>query len=333
MQPKLFKETGNSDEFKKYLTVDVNTSFRSLSPHLWQAEQDYLKPLLGEKLFNELADMVEHEAVSGQWVPLLDYVRFSEMNLCYYLGFDLLGSSFNDSGFSTKAQEGTRLYRYQEENAKNTLKTNGFNIMDVILDFLHTHIDDFQSFKESEFYIQSTKTLIPDTKTFNSYYNIGNSRLVFLKMKHYIKMVEDIEMRHYFGEDFFKELLSADLSSEKYAFIGSNIRAYIVYMSVVKGIGELKKMPTEKGLIFESSVVFATEISVSPVVPDEVKQTVCFHEETAKSYLSSAINYLKKKKEEFPAFIAWAGENAPETTIVHRDNKGKKTFFTPINLK
>jgi hypothetical protein len=46
--------------------------------------------------------------------------------------------------------------------------------------------------------------------------------------------------------------------------------------------------------------------------------------------LSSAIHYLKKHKDEFPEYIAFAGENSPLTVIAFRKNNGKKTFFFPV---
>ena len=337
MQPELFKEEGNADDFQRYIPVNVTTSFRALAPHLGLAELNYIKPLLGDALFSALVKRYKkgnEGKDADQWQQLLDYVKYSEIHLAFYLGWAILSTSISDSGAESKADGDKRIYRYDKEHILDTFKNNGFNILDTVLNFLYDNIHIFKLFKKSNFYKDNQKTLIPTTALFNSIYNINNSRLVFLKMRQYIKIVEDIELVHYFGREFIDELLAADLESEKYGFIAERVRNYIVYLSVAKGIGELKKLPTEKGLIFE----YVSERSArdgyvhNQVAVNEVETTLQFCHRTAESYLASAIDYLKKRKEEFPAFIRWAGENCPKSTVIHRDNAGKRTFFFPVKL-
>ena len=329
MQPRLFKDEGNSDDFKKYLPVNVNTSFRTLATFLGLAELKYIRPLLGNLLYEEITTFAKTDEKTLQ---LIDYLKYAEINLAFYCGWSVLSTSISDSGASSKADGDKRLYRYQEVEILETFKNNGFNILDTVLDFLHEHIADFELFKNADFYKKSQKTLIPTTAIFNAIYPINNSRLVFLKMTQYIKLVEDIELHHYFGSQFVSELMTADLETDKYREIAENIRNFIVYLSVSKGIGELKKLPTEKGLIFESTSDFVRDgYMQSQVEGKELETTLIFCEKTAKSYLATAINCLKKQSQDFPKFIAHAGENSNETSSVFRNNKHKRTFFMPIN--
>jgi len=330
MQPRLFKEDGNADDFKKYLPVNVNTSFRTLAPYLGLAELNYINPLLGDELFDELATFYETNTAKDivKYSQLLTYVKYSEIHLSYFLGWAVLSTAISDGGASTKADGDKRLYRYQEVAILESFKNNGFNILDTVLNYLHEHIDVFEAFKKSNFYSDAKKTLIPTTAMFNSIYNINNSRLVFLKMKQYIKLVEDIELVHHLGSEFVAELLNADLQEDKYNEFIEKIRNYIVYLSVTKGIGELKKLPTEKGLIFESSSDYSRDgYMQNPVEYKEIEVTLTFCKETAEAYLSSAKHYLNQHADDFPAFIEWAGKSSPETTKISRNNTGKKTVF------
>ena len=334
MQPKLFKEQGTAEDFQKYLPVNVNTSFKTIAPYLGLAELNYIQPLLGVELFNSLVDKYISNSITGEWEQLLDYVKYSQINLAYYTGWSVLSVSVSDSGASVKAKDNERLYRYQEEAILDTFKNNGFNIMDNVLDYLYANIETFKKFENSIFYKAQQHTLIPTTAVFNTIYNINNSRLVFLKMKHYIKLVEDVELMHHFGRDFVTELLSADGTDEKYSFIIENIRCYIVYLSLVKGIGELKKLPTEKGLIFENIADRSARdgFTKSPVPVAEVETTMQFCKATASGYLSTTIDYLKKHKEDFPKFTAWAGESESNPTIFIPNNDRKPVFFFPAHI-
>jgi hypothetical protein len=331
MQPKLFVETENSKDFKQYLPVNVNTTFETLAPNLGLAEEQFIKPLLGTTLYNEVVSRYQTDDLPTPWNTLLNHLKFGEIHIAYYLGYSVLSVQIDDGGASSKSGEGQRLFRYQEENLKNYFRETGFNILDSALDDLYTHPDIFPSFAESTFYKKAQQTLIPTTEILNECYNINMSRLVFLKIKYYIQMVEDIELRHHLGNDFVSELMNADPTESKYNAIIPYIRKYIVYQSIAKGIGELKKMPTEKGLIFESVGNFSFEgYNVTPVESKEIQESRRFYADTADQYLSTLTHYLKEHPNDYPNYNTYTKGNAPTNRIVHRDNKGKKMFFTPV---
>ena len=338
METKLFTASGGSIDLKKYLPVNVNTSFSTLAPHLGLAEQNYIIPLLGKKLYNKIAAEEEpEESGSGSgsesgsaenlelWATLKDEVKFAVIHMAFYLGYPVLSVSISDAGAGSKVDETKRLFRRQEEKLERYFQIEGLNKLDKVLDLLYDNIEVFSDFEESDFYKDAKNTLIPDTKTFNKIYNINNSRLVFLKMKYYIKRVEDIELQHMIGRVFFKELLDADFSQNKYKEIISDIRSYIVHMAIAVGIGELKKQPTEKGLIFENST--NEGFNVLQVETSEIKQTTVFAKETAESYLSNAIYFMKQHPTDYPNFIDFAGTDAKQHITFSRDNTNKKTVF------
>jgi len=87
------------------------------------------------------------------------------------------------------------------------LKNQVFNQLDTILEYLEKHISHFPEFKKSKYYTISKNTFIPDTATFNEIYDINNSRLVFLKMKYFVKDVENIELLFRLGDAFVLDIL------------------------------------------------------------------------------------------------------------------------------
>lgn len=345
MKPKLFNTYLGDDDLRNYLPVNINTSFETLSPYLGLAEQNFIIPLLGEKLYNKLVDCVAVDDIdisditdsgsgsaSGSGASettlmdnLLMEVKFAEMHLAYWKGYPVLSINFSDAGASTKASEGQRLFRYQEQKAEQYFKEEGFNKIDTVLSFLYANIEKFDDFKESEFYKEVEDSFIKNTKTFNSIYHINNSRLVFLKMQYFTKRVEDIDLHSILGEEFIKELLKAQETDEKYKYILKNVRSYVVYMSIAYGIRELKKQPTEKGLIFETQS--ADGFQEQQVMTEELKQTIDYSRETALRYMEAAINHIKKHKADYPAFFEHAGEDPATELNYRRDNTNKKTFW------
>jgi hypothetical protein len=137
--------------------------------------------------------------------------------------------------------------------------------------------------------------------------------------------VEDIELRSILGSAFVLELFEADVTSAKYEAIIRHIRSYVVYMAISKGIMELKKQPTEKGLIFETQSADGFKADI--VASEEIKITAKFNHDVALRYMESAIDYMKNNATDYPTYIAYAGVTSTTELTYKRDNKNKKTFW------
>ena len=328
MEPKLFdKNKKNPSEIQKHLPVNVNTTFEVISPFLGQCEIRYIVPLLGKALFDKLVSHYQSEEKNEEYDKLIDYIQFSLVRLAYWHGYDVLSVNLSDAGAKSMAGRENQLYRYQHENIKKSLKNEGFDQLDIVLDFLYENLETFKEFEESEYFQQNQKTLIRSIKEYNAIYNINNSRLVFQKMMYYVRIVEDTILCHRLGKAFVNELLT-DTENEIYKNILPDIKKYIVFQSIAQGISELKKLPTDKGLVFDNQDPFGgAGFADTPVPLNEVQQTMAFYSDTAERYLSAVIDYMKRNKEDYPLFFEFAGDDAPETTIFRRDNRNKKTVW------
>lgn len=333
MQPRLFNSDYNdrADEFKEYLPVNINLRFETLAPHIAYCEQTVFRPLLGGTLFDRLVDFYDDNQQSDDtehndlWTDLLQKVQFALIRVSMWKGFDYIATNASDTGFSSAIDKENRLYRYQEDNLRNSLKNEGFDAMDDILAFLEEHLDVFEDFAQSKFHTLRDQTLIKDTATFNDCYNINGSRLVFLKMRQYVRDVELIKLQHRIGAALYRELLTADESVAKYAAILPNIRRFVVYEAVAEGIGELHKLPTEKGLVFESSAMDG--LSVNPVQDAKLMETRAQFARKANQYLAAAINHIQQNKPDYPAYADFAGDS-PADGVMHFENKQRKIFLT-----
>lgn len=315
-----------ADEMKYYLPVNINLRWETVAPYIALCEETYIRPLLGDSLFERLAgkyseDPSDKESVIG---VLIDKIKFALIRLSIWKGYDVINSNISDVGVSSSVDRENRLYRYQEENIKRSLKNEGFDYLDNVLRYVESHLDVFGEFSSSEYFTEMGDSLIRNTKMFNDCYSIDNSRLVFLKMRQYIRDVELIQLQHRIGVDFFNELLNADENLPKYKSILSHIRRYVVYKSVAEGIGELHKNPTERGLVFETSSGDGVIESVVDGRGIEETRVSCTNK--AEAYLSAAINHIKSHKDDYPAYIGFAGDS-PSDGIIRIDNTNRKVFL------
>lgn len=316
-----------AEEFKKYLPVNINLRFETVDSHLELCEKTYIRPLLGKELFNALVEFVNENPTlpdENKKSALVHNVRFALLRLAIWKGYDVIAANISDTGVSNEVDKEKRLFRYQENNLKSTLKEEGFNYLDSILEFLEENSQDFPEFEHSQYKLSNVDSLIRNTAQFQQCYNIDNSRLVFLKMRDYIRDVEHIELQHRIGHDFFQELLEADESNIKYGTILPAIRYYVVYAALAEGIGELHKMPTEKGLVFETSSMDGVQIT--PVYRAQVMESRARFAQRAEQYLATALHIIGLHPSNYPNYTAFAG-NSPEDGVIHLDNTDRKIFL------
>ncbi|MGX8721256.1 MAG: hypothetical protein ACSW79_09175, partial [Eubacteriales bacterium] len=189
MTPRLFKPENNTkaEEFKEFLPVNVTCSFRSLAPAIAQCEDKYLLPVLGEPLLNKLAAYYEGGTHDDELLEaLLKRSQYAVVRLAYWQDYDLLSVSMSDKGAADNAGEG-RLYKYQADALKKALKNGGFDQLDSVLEYCHRNIEQLPEFLQSPAYTDAKSLIVGTTKEFNDIFHIGGSRLVFLKMRHFVR--------------------------------------------------------------------------------------------------------------------------------------------------
>lgn len=332
MNPRLFKAeaNGKAEEIKQFLPVNVTCSFRAISPALAQCERKYLLPVLGGALFERIASFYITEPQPEEPIlkDLLPLCQYAVARLAFWQDFDILSVSISDNGAADRAGE-NRLYRYQYEALKKTLKNDGFDQLDAVLEFCEKNIQQLPEFETSPTRLTLQGSFVKSTAEFNEIYNIGNSRLVFLKMRYFINSVEELELRHRLGGPFCEELLSADATLPKYARILPGIRKFVVFRAVAEGVAELHRLPTEKGLVFESqsdsgSSNAGTSENVLPA--EELERVRREYEQKAERHISAVIAALQASIADYPNYRSFATDDAPRSEVFRRDNRHRKIF-------
>jgi len=323
MEPKLFTKEKNIDaeEFKEFLPVNVQLMYETVAPALALAEQNFIIPILGRELFLKLVTFYETSTLTPEFNTLLKKVQYAEFRLAYWNSFNELAVMITDGGVSANISAENRLFRNERESLLEELKTNGFNQLDTVIEYLEENMDLFPEFENSKYFSKLKNSFIPNTATFNDIYNINNSRLVFLKMKYFIEDVEQIIVPHFIGRKFMEAILD-DIDHDKYVPILTKMRKFIVYMAIYNGISELHKLPTDKGLIFEKNS--ADGKTSGPLSRRELDKTSEYYKTQAEAYRVALTCYLNQNKTKFPEYEEFIGDN---TTAPQFRGTNKKTFI------
>jgi len=322
-------------DVKEFIVVGAGTDFNRLKPHIQNAENAYLKPLLHSNMYEELQEFYD-EFVQIQGTPtdvqlamydLLKKVQNSVIHLAYWMGFQVLNATISDSGFKrTETDNQKGLYKYQEDEMKEYFKTSGFNAMDDILEYIETNIEHFSEFKATENWTIRKKSFIPDTRAFEKVpYSINNSRLTFLRLVPHMDTVEDLQIKPLLGDTVFAEIkaeMVKDSPAEKVVKLLPYIRKPIAYFATAYLMEESGADLTEKGLYFDSFGVQSTSnLNRTPANENRILAMIARNRMIGERHLALLKYYLLNNPEDWPSFEATAG------SIFNRDNNDKKTFW------
>lgn len=330
MEPTLFKKENNAraEELKRYIALNINTHFDTLGPALAMAERTYLDPVLGKDLTAKLAQYYNGELegeltaeASAAWAELLSCAQGAVAKIAYSKSYDEISVILDDRGARAGASE-NRLYRYQEKNLKRSLLRQGYDLIDKALETAEGNPETFPEYGNSPWRRQLAGSLIKTTADFNKYYNIENSRLVFIRMIRHLKDVEQTALIHHIGRETLEEM-AAHPEEGRWKALEFTIKSYLVNKAVAESVTELKKTPTEKGLIYETSQQDGWNENQTGRY--DMSDTIALHTRRADAYIVQAVNFLNANIGQYPEYERHTAGRATGRRY-HRDNKGKKTF-------
>ena len=250
----LFSKDKNAkmEEIRKYISVSASSEFDIVAPHIQNAERGYLIPLIGSGLYSWLTDFytTENPDLTDEGVQklsqLLALVQSAVIHIAYWIGFDVLNALITGSGFKrTESNTVKSLFKYQESNLKNYLRTSGFNGFDSVLQFIDVNQPEFSGFGDSQALSTIKTSFVPTTSVLNEIYFINNSRLTFLRMKPLLQLVEDMDIKPVLGPEtysYIKTELSKPEPASKVIRLLPYIRKPLVFLATAILMG--KVVPT-----------------------------------------------------------------------------------------
>jgi hypothetical protein len=320
-------------EIKTFLPIGVGNDFNRLKPHIANAENKYIKTLLGVNMYDELLEFYEvlpvadPTEVQQAMNDLLLKVQHSLIHLAYFVGYDFLNVSISDAGFQRIESDRVKgLYKYQEDNLKQYFSDAGFNALDSILVYLEKNIQHFSEFKASANWTEFKGSFIPTVDTLEKIpYNIFGSRLTFLNLKPHLAFIEDTTIQLVLGDVIYQEIkteMIKDTPVDKIASILPYIRKPLIYFATALLMEETGATLGNNGLFFEKrSGNYVDNKIREPSTEERILAMIKRNRFIGNSYLDALKSYLLANTDE------WEGFSGTTGSIFNRDNTNKKTFW------
>jgi len=318
-------------DVRSYVPVSTGLSWEALSPYVDIAEREYLKPLIGDELYDRLSEYISGSAPSGSGddADKLEEAKYfckkATANLAIWEGYHIFSANISDKGARrVEGEEHKSLYKYQEDELKDRLENTGQNTLDSLLAFLETNVEYFPEFEESDTYSNLKASIIKDTATFNSIYDISKSRLVFLRLSRFITQAIDLDIKGVLGDTLYTELITEikkDSPNEKISNLLPYVQKPLVYYAVARGLDELGYDITKKGVTYMKSATNSPSMRREQADHDTVFNMARKAQDTGDRYLEAMKQFLIANATTYTTYSGVSGH------VFKRDNTGKKTVW------
>ena len=231
------------DDLKKYVSVNKNIEWASIEPYVKQADRKYLKPIIGELLYNDYATTVP----AGNELKVYELLREASANLCWFIYLPLANVQVTDSGISVAGGENYKAAEWwQIRDLRRSFLDAGFQALDEALKIMEANEDEFSPWETTEGYTIFKELFVKRTETFNRWFNIANSRRTFLGLRPYM-----LEVHHQY---FTAQLNAATIATIQSAVEDSHkqvleyLQAAQIHYTVAKAVESGAFLLTETGM-------------------------------------------------------------------------------------
>jgi hypothetical protein len=306
----------NIDVLKRYVSLEKATDFDTIKPHLNNATEKYIVPMLGKEQVASLEAFV----LAGDFgtTPtdlLLEKVRYALGPLTVYLGFPHLVNRVSDKGVNrSDSSDYTPSEKWAIDDQRNELLFSGMNALDAMVSYINDNIDEFSDYEDSDAYKKYNTHLVNSALIFNEYVEIRSSYWLYSRMLSEMSNVE----RHYIissiGKDFYNELITAskdDATADEVKDVIKDLQRCISQFTYARAL---------------VSPVMRHEILVVSVSRyDEIKYPKSFYE----AFEKEADEYMRMAQTNLTNLVAHLNANASDSLF--ETYFGSSLYVAPVS--
>jgi len=329
------------DNLSQVLTaasINVSNSIENWFPYIDEAQETFIKPVLGNVLYDQLRDLMALDPVPPDdgitlenLAKLLEMVRKPLALYALWLGADEFGVSISSQGIQvieTPTHKTAPQYRVQ--NLKENWIRRANTSLDLVLKFLDEHKEDYPGYV-----CQDADLFIRTTLEFNSEVDIRESRRVFVSLKPVIRSVENKYIRPALSAELFDELKEALQSDEGLAeeqkVLIDMIRPALAHLTMARALMEISIDVLDWGIFDTAGNTFANVSSKQASNKDRISIMAEANQRDGEAELKALQQFLDESATEdlYPAYFhstRYAGKTKAETRNEFI-NKSDNSFF------
>jgi len=329
------------DNLSQVLTaasINVSNSIENWFPHIDEAQETFIKPVLGNVLYDELQDLMALDPVppddgttTENLAELLSMIRKPLALYALWLGADEFGVSISSQGIQViESPTHKTAPQYRVQNLKENWIRRANTSLDLVLKFLDARKADYPGFDP-----QDADLFIRGTLEFNSEVDIRESRRVFVSLKPIIRSVEKKYIRPTLSAQLFDELKAAwqsgeDLATSQIALLDLILPA-LAHLTMARALMEISIDILDWGIFDTAGNTFANVSSKQASNKDRISIMAEANQRDGESELKALQQYLDETASEdvYPVYFhstRYGGKAIAETRNEFL-NKSDNSFF------
>lgn len=254
-----------TDELRLYIPVDVNLDFNTVKPSVEEAEELYIKPLLGD-YYPVLVGLYEAYVAALPTAitePLKSILPYVQRSLAYYAMFhsvDHVGVNIGEIGIQQQSGANSQpAPRWKVRSLQLNYLLQGDRFADKLLEFLE---DNASAVLYQEWFadiVANTKmsgSIVYSTKIASKHIDINESRRLFLRLKKRINEIEANNVKRLICKDQYDELITqlqtGTLTTENAALL-TVLEPYIAKRALYLTLPSLAIQVSHEGITMFSS--------------------------------------------------------------------------------
>jgi len=293
--------------------ANVSLSLTSIKPTVLLAYQKHIRQWLGDAQWDALIAALS-ASPSAEQTALIEQVRRPLALLTMYEYTKIGNVQMGEMGMHRMETDDRKTaYKYQENEYREYMLYNGFEALELMLEFLETNEVNYPLWQASTGYERNKALFINTSEAFRNAYSYQISRYTFEVLRPIIQDVETFGLLAILGEDQFNDLktgiLLKSLTAEETALIAIIQRA-VAHFAVE--LGAIRSAVVLKG----NAVVQLERLEPQSLsregTPSGQAMSALLQQENmmANRHISYMQQYLANNLASFPLYSAYLDELA-----------------------
>jgi hypothetical protein len=298
-------------EFRKYISIDENMDFSNLLPAIQEAEEIFIKDLLGESFYDILlADYTDHTDAEGVDAGmnadnklLIPLVQRTLANYAALFAIDQIDGSIGNMGYQESFGNNSRpAPRWKSKKKEDALIAKGDKYADKLLAFLEKNAaaNKYNAwFSDAIANTAMAGSIVYSSTIASKYIDINESRRIFLKLKNKIREIESEDVYHMLCEDQYDEIITqikTGTLSTPNKKLTAILEPFITKKALRESMPYIRLSITSDGLVMQSTtdgVVSKSAVSDNTLIGNS----------PVKMMLQQLDKEIKRAKENIDQFI------------------------------
>ena len=205
----------NTDELKEYIPASVTLEFADIRPKVRLVEREIIQRIFSKAVYTRLTTI---EAPTDQDTALKELLAESVAHLALldYLAFGQV--QINSAGVQIASNETMKTaFEWQIDELKTQCSRQGWSAIESALEYCETLPDgDLKTlWEQTESYTTNQSRLLPTLRKFETFVNLGHSRVLFNKLLPIIHEKQEEVILPAVGKALFDKLVNPEAEQDE----------------------------------------------------------------------------------------------------------------------